>query len=70
MRGGKIRPYIVFRFNVQEQSVLESCGGSLAKKLHLNTRTESQYSGRKSSGSASANLTDPRKKGSHDGWCS
>ena len=39
-----------FRFNVQNQPVVKSCGTSLAKKPHLDTGTESHQGGRNSAG--------------------
>ena len=41
MRGGRTRPGAGFQFNVQKQHVAQSSGGSVAKKPHSDTRTES-----------------------------
>ena len=48
---------------MQKQPVLESTGGSLAKKPHLDTSTESHQGGRKSSVGASTSFTHSREKG-------
>ena len=65
VRGVRARPKAGFMFNVQKQPVLVSDGASLAKKLHLDTKTESHQGGRKSARSVSTSSIYPKKKGSH-----
>ena len=66
MKGGKAS----FQFNVQKQPVLKSSDEFLAKKLHLDARTEFPQDGKMSSGGTSTGSTDFCKKGSCSRWCS
>ena len=71
MRGGKARPKTGFHFNVQKRPMPESTGISLAKRPHLESRTEAHQGDRKyTAGCVSASYTDSRKKGRHGGQCS
>ena len=68
MRGDISRSRTGFHFNVQKRPVPKSSGTTLAKRPHLESRTETQQGGRKSTGDiVSASSTDSRKKGSHVG---
>ena len=52
-------------FNVQKQPVLVSGGSSLAQKPHLDARTYSHQSGRKSPWDMSTISNYPKQKGTH-----
>ena len=63
-RGGKARSLPGFHFTVKNRPVPGSSGASLAKKLHLDSRTETHPGGKKSAcGSVSASSADTRRKG-------
>ena len=67
-RGGKTRQWTGFHFNVQNRSVLESSGASLAKMSHLESRIETHLGGKKSAGgSVSTSSAGARKKGRQGG---
>ena len=50
MRRSRAKPKAELRYNIQKQNVLKSIIASLAKKPHLDTRTESLQGDRKSAG--------------------
>ena len=62
MSGGKA----IFLFNVQKMPAPWYGGAKLAQKV-LDTRTESQWDGRKLSGGVSASSINCKKKGSVGG---
>ena len=63
VRDGRTRPRAGLQFIVQKWTVPESSGGSMLKKPHSDTRSESHLSGRKSSGgSTSTSFSDNKKK--------
>ena len=68
-KGGRTRPWTGFQFNVQKWPVPESSGGSMVKKPHSNTRTESHLSGSNSSGSGSSTSFSKSKKKGNQGGC-
>ena len=68
VRGGKARSKTSFQFNVQKWHLLESAGGSFAKKPILDTK--SCQGAKKSAVGASASPIDSRKKGSYKEWYS
>ena len=51
----------------QKQSVLEADGASLAKKPHLDPKSDGHQSDRNSIGGALTSTTDARKKGNCEG---
>ena len=67
-RDGKARPKTGFHYSIHKRPLLESSGASVAKKPHLESKTEDHQGGRKlTGGSVSASSSDSRKKGSHGG---
>ena len=65
-RGHKARPQTGFHFTVQKRPGKGSSGASLAKRPHLESRTETHPDGKKSGGgSVSASCADARKGGGH-----
>ena len=68
MRGSKARPKTGFNSNMHKRPLPESSGASLAKRPHLENRTEGHQGGKKwTCGGVPASSTYSRKKGIHGG---
>ena len=66
--GGKARSWPGFPFNVQKRPVPGSTGACLAKRPHVESRTESHLGGKESAGGGvSASSADTRRKGGYGG---
>ena len=68
MRDSRSKPKVGFQFNVWKWPVLESSGGSLPQKSHLDAMPYDDIGGRKSVGGAYTSITGSRKKGNHGGY--
>ena len=65
-RGGKTRPWTGFHFTVQKGPVPGSSGASLARRPHLESRTDTHPGNKKSAdGSVSASSAETRMKEGH-----